>query len=338
MEEKKLKLSIVILSWNTKALLKQCLKSLEEGCGGVKGCEVIVVDNGSTDGSVEYLRSITGIKSIKGITSMKLVENQSNLGFAKGNNIGIKQARGKYIMLLNSDTIVEKGSMAKLVNYLDQHSEVAAVSPLLLNEDGSYQKDPCYLKSPSLLFVFLYYNPITRKIVSKFLPHLLYSSADFTKPSLIELVSGAAVMLRKEILEKVGGLDEDYPHFFEDVDLSYQLRKLGFRLVLIPEAKVIHLGGRSLQPKIKKEGKDEFYFLNFYGLFLFFRKNYSSFKTFLVKTIVFSQMIITGKFSLVKRLWNKLPRAKVRGIPQADKFVSRLHPRDKSRGIIARNK
>ena len=279
MEAKKLMLSIVILSWNTEALLKQCLESLEEGCEGIGGCEVVVVDNGSTDGSSEMVRKYQ-IRNTK--YKIRLIENQSNLGFAKGNNIGIKQARGKYIMLLNSDTIVEKGSMAKLVNYLDQHSEVAAVSPLLLNEDGSYQKDPCYLKSPSLLFVFLYYNPITRKIVSKFLPHLLYSSADFTKPSLIELVSGAAVMLRKEILEKVGGLDEDYPHFFEDVDLSYQLRKLGFRLVLIPEAKVIHLGGRSLQPKIKKEGKDEFYFLNFYGLFLFFRKNYSSFKTFLV--------------------------------------------------------
>ena len=302
MEAKKLMLSIVILSWNTEALLKQCLESLEEGCEGIGGCEVVVVDNGSTDGSSEMVRKYQ-IRNTK--YKIRLIENQSNLGFAKGNNIGIKQARGKYIMLLNSDTIVEKGSMAKLVNYLDQHSEVAAVSPLLLNEDGSYQKDPCYLKSPSLLFVFLYYNPITRKIVSKFLPHLLYSSADFTKPSLIELVSGAAVMLRKEILEKVGGLDEDYPHFFEDVDLSYQLRKLGFRLVLIPEAKVIHLGGRSLQPKIKKEGKDEFYFLNFYGLFLFFRKNYSSFKTFLVKTIVFSQMIITGKFSLIRRLWNK---------------------------------
>lgn len=292
-----MKLSIIIVNWNTKELLKQCLESLEEGSEGVREYEVIVVDNNSTDRSREYLKSTK--------QNLKLIFNDHNLGFAKGNNIGIKEAKGEYIMLLNSDTIVQKGAMATMVNYLDQHSEVAAVSPLLFNEDGSYQKDPCYLKSPSLIFVFFYYNPITRKVVSKFLPHLLYSSTDFTKPSLIELVSGAAVMLRKEILEKAGGLDEDYPHFFEDVDLSYQLRKLGYHLMLIPESKIVHLGGRSIQPRIKKEGKDEFYYLNFYGLFLFFRKNYSPFKVFLTKMFIFTQLLVTGKFSLIKRLWNK---------------------------------
>lgn len=297
-----MKLSIIIVNWNTKALLKQCLESLERGCEGVKGYGVIVVDNGSTDGSVEMLRKfqVPGSKF-----HVNLIENQTNMGFAKGNNIGIREAKGEYIMLLNSDTIVQKGAIVKMVNYLDQHSEVAAVSPLLLNEDGSYQKDPCYLKSPSLLFVLLYYNPVLRKIVFKFFPRLLFSTTNFKEPSQLELLSGAAIMIRKSILEKVGGLDENYPHFFEDVDLSYQLRKMGYRLMLIPESKIVHLGGRSLQPKIKKEGKDEFYFLNFYGLFFFFRKNYSSFKVFLVKTIVFTQMILTGKFSLIKRLWDK---------------------------------
>jgi hypothetical protein len=290
-----LKLSIIVLSWNTKDLLCQCLNSLLASGDWEKQTEVIVVDNGSNDGSPVMVK--------KGFPKVKLIQNKENLGFAKGNNIGLREAKGEYVMLLNSDTVVEKGAIGELGRYLDEHQEVAAVAPLILNEDGSIQKDPCFLKLPSPLTVFLYYNPILRKVVFKFFPRLLLSTNDFEKPSEVEQLPGAAVVIRSKILKEIGGLDGGYPHYFEDTDLSFRLRKQSYRLVLVPQSRIVHLGRRSIQPVIKKEGVERFYYLNFHGLFLFCQKNYPPPKTTLIKIIVFFQLLLTGKISLIKKLW-----------------------------------
>ncbi len=287
----KKKVSIIITSWNTKELLRQCLESLK------LTAEIIVVDNGSSDGSPEMVK--------KEFPQAKLIQNKENLGFAKGNNIGLGRAKGEYIMLLNSDTLVKPGAIEKLVDYLDKHEEVAAVSPLLLNEDGTGQKDPCYLKFPSPLTVFLYYNPILRKLSFKLFPGLLLSTSDFSRPSLVDQLPGAAMIIRAKILKEIGGLDEGYPHYFEDTDLSFRLQKAGGKLILVPESQITHLGRRSIQPVIEKEGKEKFFYLNFNSLFLFCRKHYSPLKTILIKTVVFSQLLLSGKISLVKKLNQK---------------------------------
>lgn len=288
-----IKVSIIILNWNTKELLRQCLESLKKSRGDLR-TEVIVVDNGSKDGSPQMVK--------KDFPQAKLIRNKQNLGFAKGNNQGIKVATGDFVMLLNSDTIVRKGAIEKLAVYLIKSPEIAAVSPLLLNKNGSIQKDPCYLKLPSPVTALFYYNPLLKKIAVKFFPSLLFSTTDFSHPIEVEQLPGAAIMLRKEILRKLKGFDESYPLYFEDVDLSFRIRKLGYKLAVVPEAEIIHLGRKSIEPLIKKEGIEKFYFLNFSSLFLFCEKNYPKFKTRLIKIVIFFHLFLTLKFSLIRKL------------------------------------
>ena len=239
----------------------------------------------------------------KEFPQVKLIRNRKNLGFAKGNNQGIRVATGDLMMLLNSDTIVQKGAIERLADTLSGlGTKVAAISPLLINQDGSVQKDPAYLRFPSLLTVLFYYNPILKSLVVRFLPQLFFSTTNFDRPTLVDQLPGAAVMIRKEILNKVGGLDEAYPLYFEDVDLCFRIKKLGYQLMVDPHSRVIHLGGKSLEPVVKKEGREKFYFLNFSSLFLFCEKNYSGFKTWLIKIIVFGHLFLGLKFGLIKAL------------------------------------
>lgn len=280
------------------------LKSQNQNLKLKTGYEVIVVDNGSTDGSVEtVLESIKSITSTTSITSLRLIENKENLGFAKGNNIGIKQAGGEYIMLLNTDTVVKEGAIEKLVDFLDESSDkVAAVSPLVLNSDGTIQKDPCFLRFPSPLFVLFYYNSLLKKLALKFFPKLLFSFVDFSKPSFADQLPGAAIMIRKKVLDKIGLFDEDYQIYFEDADLCLRMKRAGYKLMLEPLAQIVHLGRQSIKSLIDKEGIEKFYLLNFQSLFRFCRKHYSKLEYLTVKAIILKQMLLTRKLKLFKKL------------------------------------
>lgn len=293
-----IKLSIIIVSWNTKKLLRQCLESLQEGCGGGGGCEVIVVDNGSTDGSREMVRKYQ-IQNTK--YKIHLIENQSNLGFAKGNNQGIKEAGGEYVMLLNTDTIVKEGAIKKLVEFLDsQPSEIGAVSPLVLNSDGTIQQDPCFLKFPSPLLVVFYYNSILKKIALRLFPKLLYSATDFSNSMQVDQLPGAAIMIKKKVLDIIGLFDEKFEIYFEDSDLCIRMNQAGFKLFLEPSAQIIHLGRQSIKPLVSKEGIEKFYFLNFKSLFRFCRKHKRGYG--LIKLIIIFQVLITLRLRLLFRI------------------------------------
>ncbi|MCJ7804155.1 glycosyltransferase, partial [Patescibacteria group bacterium] len=189
-DSQKIKISIIILSWNTKDLLKKCLKSIPFYA------EIIIVDNGSTDGTIHFLNSLKW-------PNLKFIKNKSNLGFAKGNNQGIKAASGDLIMLLNSDTVVEKKTIEKLVNfYQEQKDKNLAFSPLLLNHDGTIQQQ-YYLKFPNLWQIIFYHNPVLRFLAMKtFLRKLLIN--DLRKiqkgePFELSPLQGAALMVSKEV-------------------------------------------------------------------------------------------------------------------------------------------
>jgi len=334
------KLSIIIVNWNTAKLLGQCLESvisdlcLENGKAPPDVnrqspvtnhqsliTEIIIVDNGSTDGSVEMIESfIRGRLSVTGknkpsinyrklITgnrspiTLRLIKNKENLGFAKGNNIGIKEARGEYIMLLNSDTIVKEGAVERLLKVFEKQTDkVGAVSPLLINTDGSIQKDPCFLKFPSPILILFYYNSLLKKLALNFFPKLLFSITDFSKTAYVDQLPGAAILIRKKVLDRIGIFDEDYQIYFEDTDLCFRMKKAGYKLLLAPEAKIIHLGRQSIKSVIDKEGIEKFYLLNFQSLFRFCKKHYSFVRYQTIKTIVLKQMFITLKFNLFKKL------------------------------------
>ena len=288
-----IKVSIIILSWNTQNLLRDCLKSLQDLPSA--GYEIIVIDNASTDGSAGMV--------VREFPEVRLTRNKKNLGFAAGNNQGINLSNGKLVLFLNSDTLVQERSVEKLTQFIEENNEVGAVAPLLFNEDGSLQKDPCYLRFPSPLTVFLYYHKPLRNLTFKLFPSLLLSSTKFDKPVKVDQLPGAALMIRRNILKKIGGFDEKFPLYFEDTDLSFRVKKLGYKLVVVPETKVIHLGRRSIQPIVEKEGLERFYFLNFRSLFWFCEKNYPAWKTLLIKMVVFSHLLRGLKLSLMRKLF-----------------------------------
>lgn len=292
-----MKLSIIIVNWNTKELLRQCLNSIPKVDNRGLKLEIIVVDNVSEDGSCEMVK--------KEFPEVRLIQNKENLGFAKGNNVGLNEAKGEYIMILNSDTIIKEGAIEKLVKFLDTNENAAGVMPLLLNKDNSIQKDPIYLRFPSPLFVFINYNSFFKKIAVNFFSDLLYSVNDFSRVSEVEQLSGAAMIIKGDILKSIGGFDETYPYYFEDVDLSFQLRKLGYKLFMDPEAKIIHLGGQSTKKLIENDGMDKMHYLNFNSLFIFSDKSYSKTKSKMIKFIVLAQLILKGKLKLVRKLLSK---------------------------------
>jgi GT2 family glycosyltransferase len=285
---KKPKVSIVVLSWNTKELLEQCLKSIPFFV------EIIVVDNGSID---ETLHFIHGLKW----PNLKIIKNDKNLGFAKGNNQGIKIASGDLIMILNSDTIVQKGTIEKLIKfYSDQKDQNIAFSPLLLDRNGVIQEN-YYLKFPNLCQILFYHNPLLRPLVMKtFLKKLIINDLERVKKAIsfeISPIQGAALMAPKEIWQKIGFLDEDFHFLFEDVDWSWRAKKNNVKLFLISGAKITHFGGGSWQKK-KPKTSFEFFCQHFDSFLLFVGKNYGEKKENIYRRALLFNFFIRGKFKL----------------------------------------
>jgi hypothetical protein len=254
------KLSIIILNWNTKELLSQCLKSL----GGEKETEIIVVDNGSVDGSVEMVK--------KDFPEVKLIQNKENLGFSKGNNVGIKEAKGDYLMLLNSDTIVKKGALQKLVSFLDSHPEVDIVGPKLLNKDGTNQASCGRFPDLGVAFVMLFKEHMGGSKQVRYSP---------SESGLVDWMMGAAFMARREVFEKIGGLDEEIFMYMEEVEWFYRTKKADLKSYFLKEAEIIHLGRGSA-----KSGKKD-PILNIYkGMIHYYKKHKSSFELVILRAML----------------------------------------------------
>jgi hypothetical protein len=226
-------LSVIITSWNTGDLLLNSLNSIIYNPDFVS-LEVIVVDNASNDGSVRMV--------YERFSQVHLIENTENVGFARANNQAIQQALGKYVLLLNSDTIVKPNALQKLVNFMDNHPEAGAAGARLLNPDGTLQPN-CYIE-PTLL------RELLRMFhLSALLPRSCYHMEDWDlkKPREVNIVQGACLVLRREALDQVGLLDENFFFYSEDIDLCYRLRKARWNIYWVPNAEIIHYGGQSSQ-------------------------------------------------------------------------------------------
>ena len=252
MKQEQTKLSVVILNWNTRKLLKQCLKSLISNLKSqISNVEIIVVDNASHDGSQQMIRSE--------FPKVKIIQNENNLGYAKGNNVGIAVAVGKYVMLLNTDIIIKKGAVKKLVEFLDKNQEIAIVGPKILNTNGSPQSS-CG-RFPSLIV----------SLVMLFKEH--FGGSDLVRWSpkssqYVDWLVGAAFIARKEVFEKIGGFDEKIFMYMEEVEWFYRSKLAGFKTYFLIKPEVVHLERGS-----SKSGKKD-PILNIYrGLIYFYRKH-----------------------------------------------------------------
>ena len=225
-------LSIIIISYNTKKLTLDCIKSVAEEGSKIKK-EIIVVDNGSTDGSVDAIRNFQfPISNFQ----LRLIENEENLGFSRANNQGIKVAKGKYILLLNSDTKVKRGAIGKLVKFAKKTPNVGVVSARLLNADGTLQGSCFYF--PTIKNAILEYWFGKKGLFDKYAPK-------GRKPVEVEASVAAAFLITPEALKEVGPLDERYFFYMEDIDYCRKVWRAGLKVYYLPEAAVYHYHGAS---------------------------------------------------------------------------------------------
>ena len=227
-----IKLSIIIVSFNTQKLLGDCLDSLKPQLS--KSTEVIIVDNNSTDNSVSISKKI--------ISKLKIIKNKDNLGYAKANNQGIKASRGEYLLLLNSDTVLGPNTLNSITKFLDDHSKVGIASPTLLNKNKSIQLNGGNL--PHLLpLIYWAWFFDDLPIVGKLLPsYHSTNKSDFQKTKAVGWVSGAAMIIRKTTLEDIGLLDEDIFMYGEDTDLCWRAHNSGWQVFTTNQSTATHLG------------------------------------------------------------------------------------------------
>ena len=269
-----MKLSIIVLNWNGQELLRQTLTSIYDTVRN-SDFEVIVVDNHSTDDSEAMVRG--------DFPKVKLIVNEENYGFAKGNNIGLKQASGDYLMLLNNDVIVQAGAIEILVDYLNSHPDVAMVGPRLLNRDGSFQH-ACRRALPTPANSFYHLFGLTKIFKNNAAINQykkLNQAENITTPT--EAISGAAMMLRRSVYEKIGGLDEQFFMYGEDLDYCKRVTESCGPIVYVSEAKIVHLGGESA-------GKCRYQsLLNFYdAMWLYYKKYFFKKHNLLFNGVIWS--------------------------------------------------
>ncbi|MBU0648950.1 glycosyltransferase family 2 protein [Patescibacteria group bacterium] len=223
-------LSIIILNYKTKGLARQCLKSIALAKPELE-YEIIVVDNNSADDISKMLE--------QDFPQVKYIQSPDNVGFAAGNNLGIKESRGRYFLILNPDITVMPGSLEKMMRFMDQNPKVGLVAPQLLNPDKSVQYS-CY-QFPTLGVPIYRRTPLGKFAHGKkVLKQYLMSDWNHADTREVDWCLGACLMARRETVEQVGMLDQRYFMYFEDADWCRRFWQAGFKVVYFPEVKVIH--------------------------------------------------------------------------------------------------
>ena len=228
-----LDLSVIIVSFNTRDLLAQCLKSLTSGDLRVR-YEILVVDNGSKDGSAEMVRLR--------FPDVILVRNAENLGFAKANNQAFAIARGRYLLLLNSDTVAQGDAIVALAAFLEMHPKAAVVGPRILNFDGTLQSKGCQAPSIRLMLWSLTTRPLpfkTRRVIA---PQCFWHDDEVVQ---VGWLSGCCLLVRRAVVQTIGGLCEDFVFYAEETEWCYRARKAGFEVWYFGQRVIRHLGGGS---------------------------------------------------------------------------------------------
>lgn len=247
-------LSIIIVNWNTRDLLEDCLRSIREHLR-TPSPEVIVVDNGSADGSAAMVESR--------FPEVRLLASPTNLGFARANNLGLREASGDFLLLLNPDTRLVEGAIEGLLGTMIADPSIGIVGPQLIHADGSKQNSVS--NDPSLLTELTY-----KRLLRMFCPRKYPGKEHgLTRPLQVEGVIGACIVVRRKAFLEVGPMDEDYFLFLEESDWCRRMRQGGWKVVHVPRFTVVHLQGKSVG-KVPTEARVEFW----KSRYLFFRKHY----------------------------------------------------------------
>lgn len=249
-------ISIIIVNWDTRDLLINCIDSIYKTIKNLS-FEIWVVDNGSRDGSVNAVR--------RKFPDVNIIENKENLGFAKANNQALRQMHGRYAVLLNTDTILMDGAIETIVHFMDKNADIGICGGQLLNTDGSKQNSIANI--PTLATELLNKSLLRRSFPKRY-PGKEHT---FKEPIEVESVIGACMVVRKEAIEDVGLMDEDYFFFLEETDWCLRMRKKGWKIFHHPGAKIYHLQGKTAKRENVK-ARIEYW----RSRYIFFRKHYPS--------------------------------------------------------------
>lgn len=327
-----LKLSVIIVNYNVKYYLDQCIRSVLRAFEEMNTpAEIIVVDNHSADGSVDYLEQRYPQKLFP---MVRFVRSAHNLGFARANNIAIRQSRGEYVLLLNPDTIVGEDALKASVDFMDVHEDAGAVGVRMLGAQGRRAMEsrrglPTPMVSFFKMLGFCNRWPHHRLFGKYYMGYLPWD-----EPCQIEVVSGAYCMLRRKALDEVGLLDEDFFMYGEDIDLSYRVLKGGYHNYYLP-VDILHYKGESTQ-------KSSFRYVHvFYeAMLIFFRKHYSG-MTFLLSLPIKTAIYAKALMALAGMLSDRMRKSLGFFAPSAEGaqhyvFVGSLEMQDACRDIARR--
>ena len=282
---KEITVSIIIVSYNTKTYIKGALESINDNLKDLL-YEVIIVDNASSDGSAEFIKTH--------FPWAKVIENEENLGFAKACNQGVRISKGKYILLLNPDTVILKDSIPTMIKFMENNPMAGACGLRLLNPDLTPEPRWLNYNFPPRWFLF----PLIRSLIGKRFKKNINRTDSSEEIKEVDWVSGACMLIKREIYNESGGFDESYFMFFEEPDLCWRLKKRGYRVFLLNNVTAIHYGGGSYKEN-HLSIKAIHYFQN--GYFLFRRKNYGRINAFIhLTTDMLDNLLVILIFSIAQ--------------------------------------
>lgn len=285
-------ISVIIVNYNVKHFLEQCLYSVQAALKKVSG-EVLIIDNDSSDNSVEYLRPK--------FPSVQFIQNKENIGFGKACNQGLQLATGNYILFLNPDTIVPEDCFEKCIQFLEADTNAGALGVKMIDGSGKFLKEskrsfPGPLTSLYKLFGLSKLFPTSRTFSRYHLGHLSEN-----ENHEIDVIAGAFILIKKEVLNKIGGFDETFFMYGEDVDLSYRIQKAGYKNYYFAESTIIHFKGEST-----RKGSMNYVRMFYTAMSLFVKKHYGGSKAgvfnFLIHIAIWFRAALTAIGSFIRRI------------------------------------
>ncbi|MDD2575981.1 hypothetical protein SDC9_15701 [bioreactor metagenome] len=284
-----MKLSIVIVNYNVAYFLEHCLYSVRNALKGIEA-EIFVVDNNSVDNSIAMLK--------EKFPEVILIANKDNVGFSRANNQAIRISKGEYVLILNPDTVVEEDTFAKCISFMDSHKDCGALGVKMIDGSGKFLKESkrgfpspwtSFCKMSGLTSLF----PHSKKYANYYMGHL---SED--EVNEVDILAGAYMMMRKECLDKVGLLDEDYFMYGEDIDLSYRITKGGYKNYYFPKARIIHYKGEST-----KKASMNYVYTFYNAMVIFAQKHLTKKQTKLFSTLIKLAIWLRAGFAFCSRIF-----------------------------------
>ena len=281
-------ISIIIVSFNVRYFLESCLYSVYKALTEAEG-EVIVVDNNSVDGTIPMLTHK--------FPEVKLIANKENLGFAKACNQGIAIARGRYVLLLNPDTLIEETTLIRSIRFMDEHPDGGALGVKMIDGKGKFlPESKRALPTPLVAFYKIFglarLFPASKTFNRYYLGHL-----DENETHPVEVLTGAFMMIRRSVLDKIGGMDEDYFMYGEDIDLSYRIMQAGYRNYYFPETTIVHYKGEST-----KKGSLNYVILFYKAMLIFAGKHFSPQRAGFISLLIRPAIYMRAAMSAGKRV------------------------------------